>query len=118
MRIGFDLRPFYTGSRFRGIGTYVKNLLEELLALDKENEYHFLNVYGRFPHDLPTNGRCFVHSYYAGPMIADCGERNLYRIPELDNVRKAQVQDFLHNSQIDIMFFPSVNEYGNMFKAE
>ena len=52
MKIGIDLRPLYTGSRFRGIGTYTLEVLRELLKLDKENEYHFLNLYGEFPEDL------------------------------------------------------------------
>lgn len=118
MRIGIDLRPFYTGSRFRGIGVYARNLIAEMLRLDQENEYHFLNVYGDFPNDVPMDNRCFVHSYYTGPIVVDCGERNLYRVPELENVRKAQVKNFLSESKIDVMLFPSPNEYGNMFKAD
>lgn len=118
MKIGVDLKPFYSGSKYRGIGVYTKNILTELMQLHPESEFHFLNLYGEFPSDLPTHNRCFVHSYYNGPTVADCGERNLYRIPELESVRKAQVNSFLRESQIDIMFFPSPNEYGNMYRAE
>ena len=95
MKIGIDLRPLYTGSRFRGIGTYTLEVLRELLKLDKENEYHFLNLYGAFPEDLPLDSRCFIHSYYQGPTVTDVGERSLFRIPELEAVREAQVRHFL-----------------------
>ena len=37
MRIGFDLRPFLKEET--GVGVYLRNLLFELAALDKENEY-------------------------------------------------------------------------------
>lgn len=39
MRIVFDIRPLQTHSKFRGIGTYAKNLLINLLEIDKENTY-------------------------------------------------------------------------------
>ncbi len=74
MRIGIDLRPLYTGSKYRGIGVYAKQLITELLHLAPEHEYHFLNVYGDFPEGIPFNERCFLHSYYQGPMIEDCGQ--------------------------------------------
>jgi glycosyltransferase involved in cell wall biosynthesis len=37
MRIGFDLRPFLKEET--GVGVYLRNLLFELAALDKDNEY-------------------------------------------------------------------------------
>ena len=118
MRIGVDLRPFYTGSRFRGIGIYAKNLIEAMLRLAPEHEYHFLNVYGDFPSGIALNEHCFVHSYYHGPMIEDCGNRNIFRIPELECIREAQVIDFLNSSKIDWMLFTSPLEYGNPFRIE
>ncbi|MGA2667111.1 MAG: glycosyltransferase family 1 protein [Patescibacteria group bacterium] len=41
MRIGIDTRALETGHRFRGIGTYARNLLKNIARLDKENEYLF-----------------------------------------------------------------------------
>lgn len=118
MKIGMDLKPFYSGSKYRGIGVYVKNLIAELLQLDLDSEFHFLNLYGEFPTDLPLDQRCFVHSYNNGPTVVDCGERNLYRVDELDCVREAQVRNFLNASGIQVMLFTSPNEYGNMYRGE
>jgi len=118
MKIGVDLRPLYTGSKYRGVGFYTRETLKELLKLDTENEYHFLNLYGDFPDDIELDSRCYVHTYYEGPMVADCGEKNLFRTPELDEVREAQVRHFLKHSGIDVMLFTSPNEYGNPFKAK
>jgi len=118
MKIGIDLRAFYTGSKYRGIGTYSRELIREMLRLAPENEYHFLNLYGDFPESVPLNDRCIVHSYYQGPMVADCGERNLFRVPELEAVREAQVKDFLRTSKVEWMLFTSPLEYGNPFRIE
>lgn len=45
MRILFDATPLQTGHRARGIGTYTRELLRALLALDRENDY-LLVVHG------------------------------------------------------------------------
>lgn len=39
MRIGIDIRPLQTGSKYRGVGYYIHNLVENLLAMDAGNEY-------------------------------------------------------------------------------
>ena len=39
MRILFDATPLQTGHRTRGIGTYTRELLRALLALDSDNDY-------------------------------------------------------------------------------
>ena len=45
MRILFDATPLQTGHRARGIGTYTRELLRALLALDSDNDY-LLVVHG------------------------------------------------------------------------
>lgn len=45
MRILFDATPLQTGHRTRGIGTYTRELLRALLALDRENDF-LLVVHG------------------------------------------------------------------------
>lgn len=40
MRIGIDVSPLQTGHQYRGVGTYVRNLLPNLACLDRENQYH------------------------------------------------------------------------------
>jgi glycosyltransferase involved in cell wall biosynthesis len=51
MRIGFDVRPFL--KQETGVGVYFKNLLFELAALDRENEYCLFSASwkDRFPKD-------------------------------------------------------------------
>lgn len=54
MRILFDATPLQTGHRARGIGTYTRELLRALLALDRDNEY-LLVIHGdatQLCHDL------------------------------------------------------------------
>lgn len=42
MRILIDATPLQTGHRERGVGTYTRELLRALLALDRENEYRLV----------------------------------------------------------------------------
>ncbi|HSN74689.1 MAG TPA: glycosyltransferase family 1 protein [Anaerolineae bacterium] len=42
MRILIDATPLQTGHRARGVGTYTRELLRALLALDRENDYRLL----------------------------------------------------------------------------
>ena len=42
MRILIDATPLQTGHRTRGVGTYTRELLKALLALDRENEYRLI----------------------------------------------------------------------------
>ncbi|MEA3337658.1 MAG: glycosyltransferase family 1 protein [Chloroflexota bacterium] len=42
MRILFDATPLQTGHRHRGVGTYTRNLLRALIALDSKNEYRLI----------------------------------------------------------------------------
>lgn len=49
MRIIYDIRPLQTPSRFRGIGTVTRNVLESLSILDTGNDYRLL----RWPGDTP-----------------------------------------------------------------
>lgn len=51
MRIGIDVIALQSESRYRGIGRYAKNFLENLLQKGTEHEY-ILYVYDRMPNDL------------------------------------------------------------------
>ena len=45
MKIGVDLKPFFSGSRYRGIGMYSRELISEMLNKEEiHTEYHFLNL--------------------------------------------------------------------------
>ncbi len=118
MKIGIDLKPFYTGSKYRGIGTYSRELVKELIKQEENIEYHMLNLYAEYDDDPKMNHKCVLHNYYNGPQIVDVGEKQLFRDKRLDCYREAQVRHFLQQSNVDIMFFTSPNEYGNMYKKE
>lgn len=118
MKIGIDLKPFFTGSKYRGIGMYANELIKELINVDSASEFHYLNMYSDYE-GLPEMGKnCFLHNYFTGQQIVDVGEHQLYDRPELGVVLEAQVQHFLEKSDIDLMFFTSPNEYGNLYKKE
>jgi Glycosyltransferase len=118
MKIGIDLKPFFTGSKYRGIGVYARELITELLQKDAENEYHFLNMYGEYENDPKTNKQCCIHNYFTGPSYVDVGQRQLLRDERTEEVLEAQTAHFLQQSEIDVMLFTSPNEYGGMFKAK
>ncbi len=118
MKIGVDLRPFYTGSKYRGIGMYARELLKEILKKDKEDEFHMLSLYGSYTGDPELNDRCFFYQYHAGPKIIDVGERQLLHDPGTEALIEAEVKNYIMSSQIDVMFFTSPNEYGNLMRAE
>ncbi len=42
MRIGIDVQPLQTGTRYAGVGCYLRNLLQHLCFVDTENEYVLL----------------------------------------------------------------------------
>lgn len=118
MKIGVDLKPFFTGSKYRGIGTYSRELIKKLTNLDNHVEYHFLNMYTEYDNDPEMNEKCFLHNYFTGPKIVDVGEQQLFRNENIENYREAQVKHFLQQSDIDVMLFTSPNEYGNLYKKE
>ena len=69
VKIGIDLKAFFSGSKYRGIGTYSRKLIEEILK-NTENmnfEYHFFNLYGKYEGDPAINKNSFLHNYYSGP---------------------------------------------------
>ena len=118
MKIGIDLKPFYTGSKYRGIGMYSRSLIKKVLEYGRENEYHFLSLYGEYDGDPELTPNCFVHTYETGPKIVDVGERQLLRDVTTMKLIEAEVKHFLTKSKVDVMLFTSPTEYGNMYKAE
>lgn len=56
MRIGIDIRPLQKTSRYRGIGSYLRNLVEELSLLDYETNYVFYSLKNGEPFNLAGYG--------------------------------------------------------------
>lgn len=118
MRVGIDLRAFFTGSGYRGIGIYSKELIEELVCIQDDTTYHFLNMYGNYKEELKLNERCFLYEYYTGPQLNDTDERRLLTLDKTKSVIRAEVEHYLDQSRIDVMLFTSPNEFGNFFDAK
>lgn len=118
MRIGVDLRPFFTGSKFRGIGMYSRELIKELLKIGKNDTFHFLNLYGEYTGDPLLDKNCYVYEYYSGPKIVDVGERQLFSEVSTKKIIENEVKHFLKQSKIDVMLFTSPTEYGNLMEAD
>lgn len=118
MKIGIDLKPFFSGSKYRGIGMYSRELISEILKNGKDMEYHFLNLYGDYLGDPVINQHSFLYQYYTGPKILDVAEKQLFDNDLTEEIIEKSVKHFLEQSKIDIMLFTSPNEYGNFYKAE
>ena len=118
MNIGIDLKPFFSGSKYRGIGMYSRELISEILKNGKDMKYHFLNLYGDYLGDPVINQQSFLHQYYTGPKILDVGEKQLFDNNLTEEIIEKSVKHFLEQSKIDIMLFTSPNEYGNLYNAE
>lgn len=118
MNIGIDLKPFFSGSKYRGIGLYSRELISEILKNGKDIKYHFLNLYGDYLGDPVINQHSFLYQYYTGPKILDVGEKQLFDNDLTEEIIEKSVKHFLEQSKIDVMLFTSPNEYGNFYKAE
>lgn len=119
MKIGIDLKPFSTGSKYRGIGCFARGLIAELLKIDdRDLEFHFLNLYQPYQGDPELNENCRLYQYPMGPQIMEAGEKQLFRDTRTKDVIEGAVRHFLEQSQVDVMIFPSPNEYGNLYQAE
>ncbi len=57
VRVAIDVTPLQTGHRFRGVGTYVFNLVSQYIAWDKQNQYYLFAYPSAlaFAFQLPSN---------------------------------------------------------------
>ena len=60
MNIGIDLKPFFSGSKYRGIGMYSRELIFEMLKKRENIKYHFLNLYEDYIGDPVMNETSFL----------------------------------------------------------
>lgn len=119
IKIGIDLKPFSTGSKYRGIGCFARGLIDELIKMENSDvEFYFLNLYEPYQGDPELNANCRLYQYNLGPQVIDAGERQLFLNTKTLKIVEGAVRHFLEQSQIDVMVFPSPNEYGNMYQAE
>lgn len=119
MKIGIDLKAFFSGSKHRGIGVYSRELIHEMLKKNKndEIEYHFFNLYGEYNGDPVLDKNSFLHNYYTGTKLC-LHNKHFFDTEEVSIVLEKSVRHFIEKSNIDIMLFTSPNEYGNFQKIE
>ena len=118
MKLGIDLSPFFTESKYRGIGRYARGLIEELVQVDRADEFHFFNIYGEYEADPRLNEQCFLHRYNCGPLLKDQGERLLLHDPALEDYLHAVADHFIRSSEIDAMLFLSMLENDQPLQAD
>ena len=118
MKLGIDLSPFFTESKYRGIGRYARGLLEELIRMNNMDQFHFLNIYGPYEGDPQLNRQCYLHPYYCGPMIERSGGKLLLSDAKFTGYFHAVIDHYMQSSQIDAMLFLSMLENDQPLKAE
>ncbi|MFZ5644992.1 MAG: glycosyltransferase family 4 protein [Bacillota bacterium] len=83
MRIGLDINPLVTGHRFRGIGTYVKNLLQGLLYSGSEHSFLLFTSTGEISLPEQTTHRTI-------------GPGGFFRAVWENNIDILHITDFYH----------------------
>lgn len=59
--IALDLQALYTAHATRGIGNYVRELLNEIIRIDDANVYYLINFYGEIPAEEKIKSRANVY---------------------------------------------------------
>lgn len=118
MKLGIDLSPFYTESKFRGIGRYARGLLQELIRINDTDQFHFLNAYGVYTGDPRMNRQCYQHNYSCGPDVEAGGGKLLMDDAAFSNFFHATIDHYLQSSKIDAMLFLSLMETNWPFQVE
>lgn len=118
MKLGIDLFPFFTESRYRGIGRYARGFLEELIRIDTADQFHFLNIYDDYCGDPQPNAQCYMHRYHCGSTAVKFDGKLLLSEPAFDEYRHAICGHFIRSSGIDAMLFLSMMENDQPLQAE
>ncbi|MFZ5647351.1 MAG: glycosyltransferase family 4 protein [Bacillota bacterium] len=87
MRIGLDVNPLVTGHRFRGIGSYVKNLCRSLIECGIPHRYCLYYGLGTF--NVRATENVTLHSTGAG-------KKDLLRLALEDGIEVLHITDFYH----------------------
>lgn len=98
MRIGIDIRPLQAGSRYRGIGYYIYNLVESMLSIDIENEYYLFYMKNDTPIEFKAS-----ENHHLCPMDAT-------KVSTYDEV-SAEINGKIRSYKIDIFVNSSPFEW-------
>src|SRR5579859_1674352 len=64
MKIAINIQPLDTGHAFRGIGSYIRNLIKSLQEYSPQNDYIFFKKMQEIPNDIDI-----VHYPYFDPFF-------------------------------------------------
>lgn len=67
--ICIDLRPLETGNKFRGYGYYIRNLVSNIIKVDKKNRYTFIVYSKKNPLFVELSGTSFGAFIMGAPKI-------------------------------------------------
>ncbi len=102
MKIAIDIRPLDSfDNRFRGIGTYIYNLVESILAIDSKNEYLFIAAAG--------NGDRESRRWLDGLATKSNGRVRIKELPALDSLslkNQALLYRVVNSEKVDIFHSP------------
>ncbi|MFZ5652182.1 MAG: glycosyltransferase family 4 protein [Bacillota bacterium] len=87
MKIGLDVNPLVTGHRFRGIGSYVKNLCRSLI--ESGTSHRFYLYYGSGLLNVSAPGNVTIHCTRAE-------KKDLLQLTLEDGVEVFHITDFYH----------------------
>ncbi len=110
MNIAIDIQAIATPSRIRGMGVYSLNLIREIFAQDKENQYFLFNCYDECVFEkekLPSN--VYYCSFYSGEdnyLLAhktawDNGYNEIWKSVIKTFIKKNKIDTFLISSAFD-----------------
>ena len=105
MRIGIDLRPLQSGHRFRGIGTYTRQLIEHIAKVDQRNNYIFFLDKGKIsPGFSLVDNFKYKLAYF--PVSGDSSfSRRFYQQAVVPYFIRREKVDIMHFTDFDIPYF-------------
>lgn len=87
MKIGLDVSPLVTGHRFRGIGSYVKNLCRSLIGPETSHLYYLYHGAGSL--NFLTPGKVTIHRTVTE-------KKSILQLALEDRIEVLHITDFYH----------------------
>jgi len=122
MNIAVDMQPLLTDSKKRGMGIYVRGLLEEIFKQDTQNKYYLLNLYGQWeyePDSLPKN--VFYTPLYMGKDNCLLVKKH-YNLDAYEEKHKeligAVYRRFIRKNKIDVFIIPAPFDVYSCYEKE
>jgi len=123
MKIAVDIQALISESKYRGIGSYVTGILNELFAQDHQNQYELFNMYADedITQTLQFGDNVHVHYFYMGKDAFLLEQNHVvaqdYR-EEYEEVVRGLYQRFIQEYDIDLFLLPSTFDIWCSYKME